>query len=84
MGKYKRIFVIVMDSLGVGAMDDSPQFGDVDVNTLGHISQSVDSLCMPNLQKMGIAEGLKRFIVRIAMFKIIHEPGIEWAGKAGT
>ena len=30
-----------------------------------------------------IAEGLKRFIVRIAMFKIIHEPGIEWAGKAG-
>ena len=32
----------------------------------------------------GIAEGLKRFIVRIAMFKIIHEPGIEWAGKAGT
>ena len=55
MGKYKRIFVIVMDSLGVGAMDDSPQFGDVDVNTLGHISQSVDSLCMPNLQKMGMA-----------------------------
>ena len=27
MGKYRRIFVIVMDSLGVGAMDDSPQFG---------------------------------------------------------
>ena len=30
------------------------------------------------------AEGLKRFIVRIAMFKIIHEPEIGWAGKAGT
>ena len=31
-----------------------------------------------------IAEGLKRFIVRIAMFKIIHEPEIEWTGKVGT
>ena len=55
MEKYKRIFVIVMDSLGVGAMDDSPEFGDVGVNTLGHISRSVDSFCMPNLQKMGMA-----------------------------
>ena len=55
MEKYKRIFVIVMDSLGVGAMDDSPEFGDVGVNTLGHISKSVDSFCMPNLQKMGMA-----------------------------
>ena len=36
-------------------MDDSPEFGDVGVNTLGHISQSVDSFCMPNLQKMGMA-----------------------------
>ena len=55
MEKYKRIFVVVMDSLGVGAMDDSPEFGDVGVNTLGHISQSVDSFCMPNLQKMGMS-----------------------------
>ena len=44
MGKYKRIFVIVMDSLGVGAMEDSPEFGDTGVNTLGHIAQSVETL----------------------------------------
>ena len=55
MEKYKRIFVIVMDSLGVGSMSDSLEFGDVGVNTLGHISQSVDSFHMPNLQKMGMA-----------------------------
>lgn len=30
------------------------------------------------------AEGLKRFIVRIVMFKIIHELEIRWTGKAGT
>ena len=29
-------------------------------------------------------EGLKRFIVRIVMFKIIHEPEIGWIGKVGT
>lgn len=55
MEKYKRIFVIVMDSLGVGAMSDSSEFGDVGVDTLGHISQSVGSFHMPNLQKMGMA-----------------------------
>ena len=31
-----------------------------------------------------ITEGLKRFIVRIVMFKIIHELEIGWTGKAGT
>ena len=30
------------------------------------------------------AEGRKRFIVRIVMFKIIHEPEIEWTGRVGT
>lgn len=55
MEKYKRIFVVVMDPLGVGAMEDSPEFGDVGVNTLGHISQAVDSFEIPNLQKMGMA-----------------------------
>ena len=52
MEKYKRIFVVVMDSLGVGAMPDSESFGDVGVNTLGHISESVDSFTIPNLQKL--------------------------------
>lgn len=55
MKKFQRIFVIVMDSLGIGAMPDSERFGDIGVNTLGHISESVDSLQMPNLQKLGMA-----------------------------
>ena len=44
MQKYERIFVVVMDSLGVGEMPDSPDFGDVGVNTLGHISETQVSL----------------------------------------
>lgn len=55
MMRYKRIFLIVMDSLGVGAMPDSERFGDVGVNTLGHISESVDTLDMPNLKKLGMS-----------------------------
>lgn len=53
--KYKRIFVVVLDSLGIGAMPDSPQYGDVGVDTLGHISDTVAHLNIPNLQKLGIA-----------------------------
>lgn len=55
MKKYKRIFTIVVDSLGVGEMDDSKQYGDIDVDTLGHIAESVESFKIPNLQKLGMA-----------------------------
>lgn len=53
--KYNRIFVIVVDSLGVGAMADSEQFNDVDVNTLVHISEAVEQFRIPNLRKLGMA-----------------------------
>ena len=55
MKKCKRIFVIVIDSLGIGEMPDADKFGDVGTNTLGHIPESVDSFEIPNLQKLGIA-----------------------------
>lgn len=55
MKKYKRIFTIVVDSLGIGAMDDSEKFGDIGVDTLGHIAESVEKLNIPNLQKLGMA-----------------------------
>ena len=55
MEKYSRIFVVVMDSLGVGEMADSEEYGDVGVNTLEHISQSVESFEIPNLRRLGIA-----------------------------
>ena len=55
MKQYKRIFTIVLDSLGVGAMEDSPQYGDTGVDTLGHISESVEAFHIPNLQKLGLA-----------------------------
>ena len=53
--KYKRVFTIVLDSLGVGAMEDSAQYGDVGVDTLGHIAEYAESLEIPNLRKLGMA-----------------------------
>ena len=49
MEKFRRIFVVVMDSLGVGEAEDAAQFGDVGSNTLGHISQSVETFKIPHL-----------------------------------
>lgn len=53
--KYKRIFTIVIDSLGAGAMPDAAEYGDAGTDTLGHISESVDSFVIPSLQKLGMA-----------------------------
>ncbi len=69
MEKYKRIFTIVVDSMGVGAMSDSQSYGDVGVNTLGHISDSVDTFNIPNLQKLGLAN-----ITKLKQVKSIKKP----------
>ncbi len=53
--KFKRVFTIVVDSLGIGAMPDSEKFGDVAVDTLGHIAENMTDFKIPNLQKLGIA-----------------------------
>lgn len=54
MKDYKRVFVIVLDSLGIGAMPDSPKFGDEGVDTFGHILEKMGKLDIPNLQKLGM------------------------------
>ena len=49
----KRIFLIVLDSFGIGAMPDSEEFGDVGVNTLGACATS-DKLNIPNMIAAGL------------------------------
>ena len=55
MKHYKRIFTIVIDSLGVGAMPDATDYGDAGTDTLGHIAGSVERFHIPNLRKLGLA-----------------------------
>lgn len=55
MKKYKRIFVIVLDSLGVGERADAYKFDDVGADTLGHIAENVDDFKIPNMRSLGFA-----------------------------
>ncbi|MEG0591830.1 MAG: phosphopentomutase [Coprobacillus sp.] len=54
MKQYKRIFLIVLDSLGVGEAHDADKYGDVDSNTLKHICTKVNGLNVPNMEGMGL------------------------------
>lgn len=67
--KYKRIFTIVVDSMGVGEMPDAKDYGDINVNTLSHISNSVESFNIPNLQKLGLAN-----ICKLKQVKEVEKP----------
>lgn len=53
--KYRRIFTIVIDSLGVGALEDAEKYGDENADTLGHISETNKDMKIPNLQKLGMS-----------------------------
>lgn len=51
--KAKRVFIIVLDSFGIGAEPDADQFGDVGANTLASIVRS-EKYDTPNLKKLGL------------------------------
>lgn len=55
--KFKRVFLIVLDSLGVGEAIDAESYGDKGANTLGNISKNYD-LFIPNLKKLGFINTL--------------------------
>lgn len=52
---FNRVIVIVLDSLGVGALPDAADYGDAGAATLPHISTAVSGLPLPNLGAWGIA-----------------------------
>ncbi len=54
MKKYQRVFVVVIDSLGIGAAADAASYGDAGSNTLGHIAAHMETFRIPNLHAMGL------------------------------
>lgn len=54
MKKYNRIFVVVLDSLGIGHLPDAEKFGDAGADTFGNILRTMGTLKIPNLQKLGM------------------------------
>lgn len=54
MESFKRIFLIVMDSVGIGALPDADEYHDQNAHTLGHIAAEMDGLHLPHLQRLGL------------------------------
>ncbi|KGP93199.1 phosphopentomutase [Pontibacillus chungwhensis BH030062] len=55
MEQYKRVFLIVLDSVGIGEAPDAEQFNDKGADTLGHIAEHMKGLNMPNMGKLGLS-----------------------------
>ena len=78
MKTYKRIFVIVLDSLGIGAEKDAALYGDEGADTLGHIAEKMGSLSIPNLARLGIGNlkslsGIPSEVNPEGRYMILHE-----------
>ncbi|MDQ0244319.1 phosphopentomutase [Bacillus fengqiuensis] len=52
---YKRVFLIVMDSVGIGEAPDADKYNDKGADTLGHIAEHMNGLKMPNMEKLGLS-----------------------------
>ncbi|WP_226034621.1 phosphopentomutase [Aquibacillus saliphilus] len=55
MKEFKRIFLVVLDSVGIGEAPDADQFNDRGADTLGHIAEHMNGLSMPNLGGLGLS-----------------------------
>lgn len=49
-----RVFLIVLDGVGVGALPDAGDYGDAGSNTLGHVAESVGGLRLPTMERLGL------------------------------
>lgn len=54
MGLINRVVLIVLDSLGVGALPDAGPYGDSGSNTLAHVAAAAGGLALPNLETLGL------------------------------
>ncbi|MEK3885923.1 phosphopentomutase [Bacillus sp. FSL K6-3431] len=52
---FKRIHLIVLDSVGIGEAPDAESFGDLGADTLGHIAEKMNGLTMPNIGELGLS-----------------------------
>lgn len=77
---YKRIFLIILDSVGIGELPDAKDYNDKGAHTLGHIAEAMD-LKIPNLKKMGLGnieplKGIQPSIKPIAHYSKMKEASI--------
>ncbi|MGN7356994.1 phosphopentomutase [Paenibacillus sp. SAF-054] len=83
MAEFKRVHLIVMDSVGIGEAPDAAQFDDFDVDTFGHIARERGGLKMPNMGKLGLSnireiQGIEKAAQPMAYYTKMQEKS---AGK---
>ncbi|ALC81484.1 MULTISPECIES: phosphopentomutase [Bacillus] len=76
--QYKRVFLIVMDSVGIGEAPDAADFNDTGADTLGHIAEQMEGLRVPNLAKLGLGhikeiQGVEKSAVPMAHYGKMKE-----------
>lgn len=75
---YKRIHLIVMDSVGIGEAPDAEKFNDKGADTFGHIAEKMNGLHMPNMGKLGLSnireiQGIKKEEKPLAYYTKMQE-----------
>ena len=73
----KRIVIIVLDSVGVGALPDANLYGDEGSNTLAHVAQARGGLNMPNAGRLGLGN-----IIPIQGVPFVERPQGAWGKMA--
>ncbi len=81
MQPFKKIHVIVMDSVGIGEAPDADKFGDVGSHTLGHIAEKMNGLNMPNMADLGLSnirelQGIKKSEAPKAFYGMMQEASV--------
>lgn len=81
MKPFKKIHVIVMDSVGIGEAPDADRFGDTGADTLGHIADKMNGLTMPNMESLGLSnireiKGIKKVEQPKAYFGMMQEASV--------
>lgn len=74
----RRVILIVLDSVGIGAAPDAAVYNDQGADTLGHIAESIENLQLPNMEKMGLGKirplkGLKPDLKAIGAYGKLSE-----------
>jgi len=51
---FKRIFLVILDSVGIGEAPDAEKYNDIGSDTLGNIAKATGGIQLPNLEKLGL------------------------------
>lgn len=81
MNKFNRIFLVVLDSVGIGALEDAKSYGDEGANTICNLAKAIGGINVPNLEKMGLGniehiEGVKKIDAPTAYFTKSKEKSV--------